>query len=372
MKERKEHIYECWLAMLAGVSDKKKILLREHMKSAEAVYYIEETQLQEMRFLNGRDCNTIMQAVRENPGERYETLCRKRIRVASYYEEEYPKRLRNIADPPYALYYKGKLPEETGYIAAIVGARQCTAYGEKYAYEYAEQMARHQVQIISGLAKGIDGAGQRGALSGGGQTFAVLGCGADICYPREHIGLYSDILSQDGGILSEFPPGTPPLPFHFPQRNRIISGLSDAVLVMEARKKSGSLITADLALEQGKDVYALPGPADSALSDGCNRLIRQGAAILISPEELLEELGISGKQQEGETRMKFLPDEEEKKKMLESHENLVYSSLCLYPKSLNQIVEETCLSAQEVVCSLVSLEIQGFAEEKSKNFYIRK
>jgi DNA processing protein len=141
---------------------------------------------------------------------------------------------------------------------------------------------------------------------------------------------------------------------------------------MEARKKSGSLITADLALEQGKDVYALPGPADSALSDGCNRLIRQGAAILISPEELLEELGISGKQQEGETRMKFLPDEEEKKKMLESHENLVYSSLCLYPKSLNQIVEETCLSAQEVVCSLVSLEIQGFAEEKSKNFYIRK
>ena len=143
--------------------------------------------------------------------------------------------------------------------------------------------------MISGLARGVDGMGQRGALMGKGRTFAVLGSGVDICYPREHMGLYVDILDQGGGILSEYPPGTPPLPRNFPPRNRIISGLSDAVLVMEARVKSGSLITADLALEQGRELYALPGPVNSELSSGCNRLIQQGAGILLSPEMLLDE-----------------------------------------------------------------------------------
>lgn len=371
-EENKKHLYECWLAVLSGLSDRKKILLRAHMKSAEAVYYIEETDLQGMKFLNEQERNTIMQAGRETPEEKYEILRKKRIQVITYFEKDYPKRLLEIPDPPYALYYKGNLPQEPLFSAAIVGARNCTPYGEKYAYEFAEQMARCQIQIISGLAKGIDGAGQRGALTGKGQTFAVLGCGVDICYPREHIGLYSDILVAGGGILSEFPPGTEPRPYHFPRRNRVISGLSDVVLVMEARKKSGSLITADLALEQGKDVYALPGPVDSALSEGCNRLIRQGAGILLSPKEFLEDLGVLTKEQTSENLVKFIPGQEEKKKMLESRENLVYSSLCLYPKSLNQIVEDTCLSAREVVCSLVSLEMQGLAEEISKNFYIRK
>src|SRR5699024_10820777 len=134
--------------------------------------------------------------------------------------------------------------------AAVVGARRCTPYGEKYAVEFAEKLASCGVEIISGLARGIDGMGQRGALMGGGRTFAVLGSGVDVCYPREHIGLYVDIQEQGGGILSEYPPGTPPVSQNFPPRNRIISGLSDVVLVMEARERSGSLITADLALEQ--------------------------------------------------------------------------------------------------------------------------
>ena len=163
-----------------------------------------------------------------------------------------------------------------------MGARSCTPYGEKYALEYGKKLAECGIQVISGLARGVDGIGQRGALLGGGKTFAVLGSGVDVCYPKNHMGLYLDILEQEGGILSELPPGTPPLPQHFPRRNRIISALSDIVLVMEARERSGSLITADLALEQGKDVYALPGPVNSSLSQGCNRLIFQGAGILLS------------------------------------------------------------------------------------------
>lgn len=355
--------YEYWLAALA-ISDRKKALLRTCMKSAEAAYYIEETSLHQFQFLNENDRNTMIQAKKmwDLQGE-YGKLAKKQIRLVTCFEPAYPPRLTDIPDKPYALYVKGNLPDVKCFSVAVVGARNCSRYGEKYAYEFAEFLSKRGVQIISGLALGIDGISQRGALMGQGKTFAVLGNGVDICYPREHIGLYGDILEMGGGILSEFRPGTPPQPYHFPRRNRIISGLSDLVLVMEAKEKSGSLITADMALEQGKDVYALPGPIDSILSIGCNQLIRQGAGILLSPEMLLEELGISDKiLQEKKT---------EAKKALESMENLVYSSVVLYPRNVGQIMEETGLTPQEVLEILVSLEIKGYIREISKNYYVR-
>lgn len=356
--------YEYWLAAIEGVSDRKKLLLHTYMKSARAVYYIEETELNNFQFLNEKDRNTIRQAQKEWDVEKeYENLLKKQIRVIPCWDTAYPKRLKEIADKPYAIYVKGNLPEEQLISAAIVGARRCTPYGERYAYDFAEKLSQYGVQIISGLAKGIDGISHRGALMGKGRTFAVLGNGVDICYPGEHIGLYTDILEQGGGILSELPPGTKPLPYHFPRRNRIISGLADVVMVMEARERSGSLITADMALEQGKDVYALPGPVDSLLSQGCNCLISQGAGILLSPEKLLEEIGLFSDALDEKRR--------DVKKMLESTENLVYSSVCLYPKSVHQIIEETHLPAQEVMRLLASLEIEGYIEEKSKNYYIR-
>lgn len=355
--------YEYWLAALP-LSDRKKTLLRTYMKSAKAVYYIEETSLHQFQFLNENDRNTMMQAKKIWDLQReYEKLVKKQIRLITCFESCYPQKLIDIPDKPYAIYVKGNLPDESAYSVAIVGARSCSRYGEKYAYEFAESLSKIGIQIISGLARGIDGISQRGALMGQGKTFAVLGNGVDICYPQEHIGLYGDILELGGGILSEFPPGTKPLPYHFPRRNRIISGLSDLVLVMEAKEKSGSLITADMALEQGKDVYALPGPVDSTLSQGCNQLIRQGAGILLSPEMLLEELGISNR---------ILHEKEkEEKKVLESLENLVYSSVVLYPKNVGQIVDETGLTPQEALEILVSLEIKGYIKEISKNYYVR-
>ena len=356
--------YEYWLAALEGVSDKKKRMLRSYMDSAKGIYYIEETQLNQIQFLNEKERNTIRQAQKEWEIEQeYELLEKKRIQFIPCVNEAYPEKLKEIPDPPYAIYVKGNLPEASLPTVAMVGARRCTAYGEKYAYEFAKKLAEYGVQVISGLAEGIDGLSHRGALQGHGKTFAVLGNGVDICYPKAHIGLYSDIVEQGGGMISELCPGTKPLPFHFPRRNRIISGLSDLVLVMEAREKSGSLITADMALEQGKDVYALPGPLDSKLSFGCNQLIRQGAGILLSPEMLLEEMGIldiSSQEKSGDM-----------KKVLETNENLVYSSLGLYPKNAVQIMEETRLPAQEVMSILTSLMIRGLAKEKSKNYYIR-
>ena len=363
-----EKKYEYWLASIQNLSDNKKNKLREHMNFAKRAYYIEETELNTLNFLSEKEKNVIKQAQKElHPDYVQEELEKKGVSVVLRYEEDYPRQLQSIPDRPYAIFYKGSLPRAEKYSVGIVGARQCTPYGEKYAFEFAQQLAQHQVQIISGLAKGIDGISQRGALMGGGQTFAVLGNGVDICYPRENIGLYHDIIEQGGGILSEFPLGAPPLGFQFPKRNRIISGLSKVLLVIEAREKSGSLITADMALEQGRDVYALPGPINSALSSGCNRLIWQGAGILLSPEQLLEELGIVNVAESVE----FKEKEQEKKKVLETKENLVYSSLGLYPKSANQIMEETGLQVSIVFQILSALQIQGLIREISKNYYIK-
>ena len=269
--------YEYWLASIKGISTRKKMLLRKRVKTAEALYYIEEAQMGKFEFLNEKERNTIQQARKqENPEAAFEEMLKKEIRFIPWFSEEYPKCLKEIPDYPYALYVKGSLPGEDARRAAIIGARRCTPYGEKYAVEFARMLAGAGVEIISGMARGIDGMGHRGALLGGGRTYAVLGCGVDVCYPKEHIGLYVDILEQGGGILSELPPGTPPLAQHFPARNRIISGLAEAVLVMEAGRKSGSLITVDMALEQGRDVYALPGPVNSPLSDLRNPLQKSG------------------------------------------------------------------------------------------------
>lgn len=358
--------YEFWLAGIQGITTKKKIRLREYMKTAEAVYYIEETQLKKTGFLNEVEQNKILQAQKQgDPEEAYEKMREKGIRFILWSDPEYPRRLKEIPDYPYALYVKGSLPDEKKKAAAVIGARRCTPYGEKYAIDFARALAGRGVEIISGMARGVDGMGHRGALMGGGHTYAVLGSGADVCYPREHIGLYVDILEQGGGIISELPPGTPPLPKNFPARNRIISGLSDAVLVMEAGEKSGSLITVDMALEQGRDVYALPGPVNSTLSGGCNRLIHQGAGILMSPEALLDEWQLAGP---GTENRRGKPVKNEKK--LETRENLVYSCLGLYPKNVDQLAAETSMEAKEVVELLISLELQGYAREISKNYYI--
>lgn len=204
-------------------------------------------------------------------------------------DAQFPQRLNRIPDRPYALYCAGKLPQEGKKAVALIGARDSTAYGRYMAEQFGAAFAKAGVQVISGMARGIDGVGQIAALREGGYSLGVLGCGVDVCYPRENRALYEALLAS-GGVCSEYPPGTEPRGILFPPRNRIISGLCDAVLVVEAREKSGTLITVDMALEQGREVYALPGRATDPLSGGCNRLIRQGAGLVSTPEELLEEL----------------------------------------------------------------------------------
>lgn len=237
----------------------------------------------------------------------YETLRERGICLITEQEAAFPKRLKEIPDPPWAIYYVGELPQADKKAVALIGTRDCSEYGRYMAGQFGAAFAKAGVQVISGMARGIDGIGQSTALKEGGYSLGVLGCGVDICYPRENQALY-DALLAGGGVCSEYPPGVVPKSVLFPPRNRIISGLCDAVLVVEARERSGTLITVDMALEQGREVYALPGRATDPLSGGCNRLIRQGAGLVCTPEELLAELyGESGMSERGtQTKLFFL------------------------------------------------------------------
>ena len=285
------------------------------------------------------------------------------IRKITIKSKEYPKRLKKLSGMPKELYVIGNLPEDNAPTAAVVGARMCSAYGKRQAHCYAKVLAEYGIQVISGMALGIDTQGHLGALEAQRTTYAVLGSGVDVCYPAANRKLYNQILETGGGIISEFPPGMPPKAGHFPARNRIISALADVVLIVEARERSGSLITADFALDQGKDVYALPGPVTSALSQGCHRLIRQGAGILITPEELMDEWNLN--------RMQIGQKNNKNEKMLESPERMVYSCLDLFPKGIDELMKETELSISELMERLITLELKGYAEEVSRNYYIR-
>jgi len=195
-----------------------------------------------------------------------------------------------IPDYPFGLYYKGSLPKENLPCVSIIGARECSEYGRKCAELYGKILASYGVQIISGMARGVDGISQTAALEVGGTSFGILGSGVDVCYPRENSRLY-EALIKEGGVISEFAPGTEAKSSFFPMRNRIISGLADILLVVEARKKSGTYITVCQALEQGKEIFAVPGRITDGLSDGCNRLIEAGAGIATDPVVILEALG---------------------------------------------------------------------------------
>ncbi|MBP9995983.1 MAG: DNA-processing protein DprA [Lachnospiraceae bacterium] len=218
----------------------------------------------------------------------YQNLRSKGINYCIQGSANFPKKLMNIPDAPLSLYYKGALPDDKRPVVAIIGARNCSGYGRQMAREYALELAYNGISVISGLARGIDALAENTAIDAGGISYGVLGSGIDICYPSQNRSLY-DKAVINGGIISEYPPGTPARPFMFPQRNRIISGLSDAVIVIEARERSGTLITVNTALSQGKDVYALPGRTTDSLSYGCNKLIKDGAVPLLRPFEFIEE-----------------------------------------------------------------------------------
>ena len=347
--------YAYWLAGIRGIGTKTIRQLYKYCGSAKEVWHMSGSELKKLYGITEEAAARIS---RSKAGwdldKEWDRLLARGISFVSLEQQNYPGRLREIYDPPYGLYYIGRLPEDEAPAAAIVGGRVCSDYGEEVAKRAGRCLAANGVSVISGMARGIDGYGHEGALSGGGRTYAVLGCGVNVVYPPEHAALYEHILEK-GGILSEYPPDMAPRPGFFPMRNRIIAGLSDVLLIIEAKEKSGSLITADCALDQGKDIYAAPGRITDPLSAGCNRLIRQGAGILLSPEELVSELS-------------FL--QEKNKLPLEKSERLVYSCLDLHPKSMEKISEETALDIADLAEILFALQDRGLVQEAWQNHYI--
>lgn len=354
--------YAYWFSSIAGISNRTKCSLIQQVGSAEELYFLPEKQIRMLFGMEAEQADRLLAARHTDVQSQFEKLGERGINFVSLENEEYPEKLRRIPDPPYSIYVKGKLPDAQVRCIAIVGARMCSEYGRTIAQRLGRKLAAQGVCIVSGMARGIDAAGHQGALEADGLTCAVLGCGVDICYPKSNEKLYLDILNR-GCILSEVPPGTQPLPALFPQRNRIISGLCDIVVVVEARERSGSLITADQALEQGRDVYAVPGRIYDPLSAGCNYLIRQGAGIVLNVEDFVKELEIS--------TINEFRQEKFDKILLEKEESLVYSCVDLLPRSVEELLQKTKLSVPMLAQTLAALEQKGFITETFKNYYIR-
>lgn len=360
----KTDLYQARFSLIYELTSKQKLFLLKRFHSEEEIFHLDRKEIESVRELTALSRKALWDAIADDVKWKasLDKVQQERMSIVFYGDSHYPKRLYGIADPPYCLFVKGKLPEEERKAVAIVGARGSSPYGETVAAALATELAHTGIHVISGMAAGIDGASHRGALEGHGTTYAVLGCGADICYPAGHRRLYHELIDT-GGILTEYPPGTPPKALHFPMRNRLISGLCDVLVVVEAKKKSGSLITADFALEQGKPVYAVPGRLTDALSAGTNWLIAQGANPLYSIEEFLLDLKINQTIAGDEALFT--------ESSLAKEERLVYSVLDFTPKYLETIIDETAMGFSDVIKVLYTLLECGCVKEVYKNYFSR-
>ncbi len=275
------------------------------------------------------------------------------VRLLILTDDDYPPLLKTLADAPPVLYIRGTLRPADQRALGIVGTRKATTYGRDAAADMARQLARHNVTVVSGLAHGIDAAAHRGALDSGGRTLAVIGCGVDVTYPSDHRALAGQVMEQ-GALVSEFPMGAPPESRNFPRRNRLISGLSLGVLVVEAPDRSGALITAETAVEQGRDVFAVPGSIYNAMSAGTNRLIQDGAKLVMTVNDILDELNIAHQAVENrQTAEQIAP--------AGGTEAEILQRLGTDPTHIDELVRSCGLPVAVVTSTLTILELKGLA-----------
>ena len=282
-------VHWIWLAHRPGVNDRMKVRLLQHFRDPEDIYYADGEGYRHVEGMTAEAEKALKDKDLSGAEAVLESCRREGLHILTFQDAAYPSKLKNIADPPVLLYYKGQLPDFDALpVIGVVGTRKASAYGMQSAKRMGYQIGKCGGIVVSGMAYGIDGMAMAGALSAGQPTVGVLGCGADIVYPASNRALFRDV-EERGCILSEFPPGTPPAKWTFPKRNRIISGLSCGVLVVEAPAKSGALITARLAADQGRDVFAVPGNIDIPTFEGSNRLLRDGAIMVSSGWDVVSE-----------------------------------------------------------------------------------
>ena len=383
--------YWLWLTELPGLKNQTRLALLRHFPTPEDVYYADPEEVlltegitrEQAKLLEDKDCSG---------ADRILADCQRLdLDILTIQDAGYPNRLRNIYDPPCLLYVRGRLPAfDDEASIAVVGTRDCTPYGVSSAEKLGYGLAAGGAVVVSGLARGVDSAALRGALRAGGTVTAVLGNGLDVIYPPENQYLYEDVAAA-GALVSEYPPGTSPEAKHFPVRNRIMSGLCVATLVVEAPARSGALITAGTALEQGRDVFAVPGPIDAPASVGCNRLIRDGAGLVSDAWDILGEYeprfpdklrregaretpAVLGYQARQKTEPKPVPPSvslSHNDYSLTDDQIRLLRALTEEPMLVDDLIELTDIPTRRVLSALTVLEIEHLVTQHSGKRYAR-
>lgn len=366
--------YWYWFANISGIGVKTQKKLLGYFANPSDIYNAPESEVQ--KFLTPKQQEAFLTSKNQTRIENSIHKLEERG-ICFFHREspEYPERLAQLYDPPNLLYYIGRLPDFSKPILAMVGSRRATIYGRKMAREFAKNLAQRGIQIVSGMAAGVDASSHMGALDAKGYTLGVLGGGIDTIYPVENFNLYQKVY-ETGGVISEYNLGVMPKKGTFPMRNRIISGISDGVFVTEAGKRSGSLITADQGLDQGKDIFALPGRITDHLSQGCNYLISQGAVLVRSPEDIAEVLIKEGENVNKKKKTGKNPEitNEEKKKFLKNKkEEKIYSLIDeVCPVTFEFLLKNSGFSPFELQHILMKFELKSIIYQVEQNVYLRK
>lgn len=357
-----ENELKYWLAfnLIPGIGKVRFALIESHFHTMENAWKASASELKEAG-LDSRTIESIVQfRPRINPDKEEERLVRYGIKAITCNDSSYPARLKEIYDYPPVLYIRGNLTTADEWALAVVGTRRVSVYGRQVAEELASDLVRNKITIVSGLARGVDSIAHRAALQAGGRTIAVFGCGLDIIYPAEHAALAKQIIEQ-GALISEHPPGIKPKAENFPRRNRIMSGISLGVLVIEAGEISGALNTANHALEQNREVFAVPGSIYSPNSRGTNRLIQEGARLVTKCSDILEELNLT-----------MIPEQLEMKELLPSDqtEAAILHYVSREAVHIDELCRQTGLSIASISSTLSLMELKGMIKQLGGMRYV--
>lgn len=379
MTEMDRDFYWYWFVNIEGIGNVGRVRLLERYGHPRYLYDCGRAELSDL--LTERQIHSLEQSRDSSRIQRdMRRLGEERIRFVHWESPDYPPRLRNLYDPPYGFYLKGKLPDSVRPAVAIVGSRKPSQYGRKMAAVFAGELAREGVAIVSGMAAGIDSEAHRAALKVSGQTLGILGGGIDSMYPKDNWNLYLDMY-EHGGIMSEYNVGTVSRSGLFPMRNRLISGISDCVLVVEAGERSGSLITADQGLEQGREIFAIPGRITDTLSRGCNHLIAQGALVAESPRVILEDIRRLYQEDHG---IPPSPSSEKGCMSLTSYDTMACPSFSreeeiimenldeIEARSFDSLLIHTGLTLGILQHNLMHLEMRSYIFQPQQNMYLKR
>lgn len=347
--------YDLWFILLR-ISDKIKINLIKTFKNTREIWYYTVNEYN----TKSKDVNLKLKWDNDRVNNLRNDIFRNKISLVTYFDDDYPSELRNYDDSPYAIFYKGNIKSLNKYRnVSIVGSRECSSYGSNIAKIIARDLCNENINIISGLAIGIDAEAHLACVENGGYTCAVLGCGLDIVYPKRNLKIFNGILDTGGCVLSQFVPGTKPLAYNFPIRNRIISALSEITIVVEASLKSGSLITAGSALEQGREVMAVPGSIFSKNSIGTNKLIKDGAVPLTNSKDIFQLLGVD------------YNEKINKEKKLNGLEKRIYGMISDNPIHIDDIIKITGVDITQIYELLFEMQLKKEIMCLNGNYYVK-